>query len=191
MPHNFCAIPKWFVVLLLSFPFYQSLAQKYDAELINTETTIEVKGPKMVKKYFYAIRINNRNGDSYAEITIPYNKINPISDLQAYILDSGGTKIKSIKKDDIIVRSANYEGTFYNDTYIKEFSMRNNSYPYTLIYSYQEEVSEFFTFDSWTPVIDNKVPTLQAKLTLIIPKDYKINFRGRNINKPKSTALVT
>ncbi len=181
--------PKGLIIIFLTLIFQVSFSQKYDAEVINQETTIEVKDNKLVKKHFYAIRINNRNGDSYAEISIPFNKMNDISDLQAYILDDSDKKVKSLRKADIVVRSENSGGSFYNDTYIKEFSLRNNSYPYTLIYSYQEEAGQFLSLEHWMPVIDSKVPTRHAKLTITIPKDYEIYFRSNKIEKPKIDSI--
>jgi hypothetical protein len=89
---------KYLIIIFLTLIFQTSFSQEYDAEVINQETTIEIKDQKLVKKHFYAIRINNRNGDSYAEISIPFNKMNGISDLQAYILDDADKKVKSLRK---------------------------------------------------------------------------------------------
>ncbi len=180
---------KSLIILALTLTFQTSFSQKYDAEVINQGTNVEVKNNKLVKKYNYAIQINNRNGDSYAEISIPFNKMNSISDLQAYILDNTGKKVKSLKKADIVVRSDNSGGSFYTDTYVKEFSLRNNTYPYTLIYSYQEESEQFLILERWSPAIDTRVPTWKAKLSITTPKNYKIYFRSNKIEKPKIDSI--
>jgi hypothetical protein len=184
LPDSF-TFHRYLIIIFLTLIFQTSFSQKFDAEVISQETTIEIQDHKLVKKHFYAIRINNRNGDSYAEISIPFNKMNGISNLQAYILDDADKKVKSLRKADIVLRSKNPEGSFYTDSYVKEFSLRNNAYPYTLIYSYQEEAAQFLSLDYWLPVIDPKIPTLRAKLTITIPKDYKIYFRSNKVEKPK------
>ena len=41
-----------------------------DAELINQQTIVDGSKGKLVQTYSFEIKINNRNGDKYAEVSI-------------------------------------------------------------------------------------------------------------------------
>jgi hypothetical protein len=124
MLSNFLSFLKLIFLFCLFTCFDKCLAQNYDAELINRNTIIDISDGKLVQLEFVEIRINNRNGDKYAEISIPFNKLKKVSDIEASIIDNKGQVVRKLKKSDIIERSANSDISFFDDTYIKEFSLR-------------------------------------------------------------------
>lgn len=178
-------------ILIIEFIFFQiiSFAQDFNAELITQETNIEVNNNRIIKSYYYEIKINNRTGEKYTRITIPYSKLNKVSNLEACIKDSNGTIVKKLKKGEITERSSISDFSFYEDDYIKEFTLKHNSYPYTLEYSYQVQQNEFLYIDYWTPIIDNKIPTQTASLKVSVPLNYKISYLNKNVKMPKIDTL--
>jgi hypothetical protein len=189
MLYKFFTICKYLFLSFLSFGFHQCFSQQYDAELINRQTIIEASEGKLVETNFFEIQINNRNGDKYAEISIPFNKLNKVSDIDASISDNYGMEVKKLKKSDIIVKSDNSAISFFDDNYVKEFSLRNNSYPYTLKYSYRVEASQFIFIAAWSPVIDTDIPTREATLNLSVPSGYKINYNCNLVDQPKIDSI--
>lgn len=82
-------------LLLLS---HECISQQYDAEVINQQTVIEASEGKLVQSNFYEIQINNRSGDKYAEVSIPFNKMNKVSNIEASIWGILGNEINRLKE---------------------------------------------------------------------------------------------
>jgi len=174
------------ISLIIGFISFQilSFSQDYDAELIVQQTNIEINNNKLTKDLYYEIKIYNRAGEKYTKITIPYSKLYKLSKIEAYIKDSNGRIVKKLKKSEIVERSSISNFSFYEDDFVKEFTLKHNSYPYTIVYSYQIQQNEFLYIDYWTPIIDDKIPTVKANLNLSIPIGYKISFANQNVNNP-------
>ena len=168
---------------LLSF-YLSASAQRFDAEVVSHKTVVEVNNGKLKRDLYKEIRINNRSGENYTKIAIPHSKLYKVSGLRAYIKDSNGRVVQTLKKKEIIEKSSISDFSFYEDNFVKEFTLRHNSYPYTIVYSYQVQQNEFLYIDYWIPVIDEKIPTLSASLTVSVPSDYNISFKNKYVENP-------
>lgn len=175
---------RLYLILVFQFIYIASFAQDYDAELISHKTTIGINKGNLTKNLYYEIKINNRAGEKYAKVAIPSSKIIKSSKIKACVKDSNGRIIKKLKTGDIIVKSSISDYSLYEDDYIKEFTLKHNSYPYTIVYSYQIQQSEFLNIDLWRPIINEKVPTLNASLEITIPINYKIAYKNQLVEKP-------
>jgi len=184
MLNKFFIIPKCLCIFFMVVQSYTCLAQPYDAELINKQTIIQASENKLVETHFFEIKINNRAGDKYSEITIPFDKMNKVSAIEATVTDNLGIEVQKLKKSDIVERSLRSAISFYDDTYVKEFTLRNHTYPYTLKYSYRTEASQFWIITNWFPEIAYKIPTRQATLKLSVPSGYRINYHSNLVGKP-------
>jgi hypothetical protein len=179
-------------LILICVSIVPIYAVNSDAVFLNQETSMIVKNSKLYISRRYELQINNRQGEEYAEITIPYSKIRRVSKIEAYIKDNSGIIIKKLKSGDVKERSAVAEGNFYDDNFVKEFTLLHNKYPYTIFYSYQLEEDAFFQFDYWSPCLILDVPTLNATLNVEVPKDYKIAYTSRFVDSMKvDTAEAT
>jgi len=190
MLHKLSVILKWLIIIFPAISFHACFSQQYDAELINQQTTIDVSDGKVTQTHYFEIRINNRKGDKYAEISIPFNKMNKVSNIEASIADRTGKEIKKLKKSNIIEKSESSAISFYEDNYVKEFALRSNIYPYTLKYSYRMQTNEFIFVVHWLPLIDNEIPTLQAILKVTTPAGYLINYKSNLAEKPKVDSIA-
>src|SRR3989339_2013624 len=157
---------KKILILIINCIVYQGIikAQNFDAELVSQKTDISLLNNKLIQNHYFEIRINNRNGEKYAKISIPYSKLNQVSKIEAYIQEDNGTIIRKLKKNEIIERSSISDYSFYEDDFVKEFTLKNNTYPYTIIYSYQSFQEEFLYLGYWSPILDRKVPTYFSNL---------------------------
>ena len=61
-----------FCLLSLLMLIQEVYAQKFDAEVIEYKTLCEASTGKLTKTVTVTIQINNRVGDKYTEISIPY-----------------------------------------------------------------------------------------------------------------------
>lgn len=189
MLYKFSFIPKFFFLTFLSVGFHQCFSQQFNAELINQQTIIEATEGKLIETNFFEIRINNRSGDKYAEVSIPFNKMNKVSNIEASVFDISGKEVKKLKKSDIIETSLSSSMSLYTDSYVKEFELRHNTYPYTLKYSFQIEASQFFYITHWCPVIDNDIPTREATLKFSASSTYKVNYVSNLVKPPKIDSI--
>lgn len=158
--------------------------QNPDAELFEQKTDIIIDKGKLTKSYSFLIRINNRSGEDYTKISIPFSKISKISKLEASVLDQNGKLVRKLKKSEITERSYISSFSFYEDDFLKEFTLRHNLYPYFISYSYHIQESDFFTIESWIPILGSKIPTRNAELTLTVPSDYVIHYRNTEVDEP-------
>jgi len=175
---------RLFLILGFLLFYITSFTQDYDAELISQKTTIEINKGKLTKNLYYEIKINNRAGEKYTKIAIPFSKLIKSSRIEAYIKDSNGRTVKKLKKSDIVEKSSISDFSLYEDDFIKEFTLKHNVYPYSIVYSYQIQQNEFLNIYFWTPIINEKVPTLKANLEITVPLEYKIAYKNQLVNKP-------
>jgi hypothetical protein len=174
---------RLYILLLIIFQSTICFAQKHNAELIYKEENIKIKNGVLYKDFIYKIEINNRKGDIYNNISIAYSKLNKLSNIKASITDKNGKLIKELKRSNITNRSAISSISFYEDQYIKEFSLRHNTYPYTITYSYKLKQKEFLYIDYWTPILSYKIPTRKAVLNLEVPKGYTLTKKSKLTDK--------
>jgi hypothetical protein len=172
---------KFLIGLWLIFPFIPALTQIHDAELVYERTDIAIRNGKLYENLTYEIKINNRAGEKYAKVSLPYSKLLQISKLEAWVKDKNGVIIKKLQKNDITDRSAFSSGSFYEDNFVKEFTLKHNSYPYSVCFTYQELQEEFLEIEDWVPVLDREIPTTKAEINLVVPKDYKIAFKSNGV----------
>ena len=171
------------VILLLTTNI--CLSQNFSAELLNQETHLTVDKGKLIRKYTWEILINNRSGEKYTKVNIYYDGLCQIKNIEASVCDLTGKTIKKLDKSDI--QEVNYSSdiALYQDVMIKKFTLKHNVYPYVIRYSYEEHTKEFLSLESWTPILDNDIPTRKATLTLETPPDYEIHYSSRLIPAPQ------
>ncbi|WP_303919594.1 DUF3857 domain-containing protein [Draconibacterium sediminis] len=165
-----------FIVTLL---FQHTLfAQRLDAVLLNQKTSVALKKNNLSRISSYEILINNRHGEEYTEVTIPFSSLLKVTNIKAYIKDKNGEIVKKLKKSDISERSSFSSGTFYEDEFVKEFKLKHNVYPYTLFYEYEESEDQFLYVAHWVPILDLDIPTLNAELEVLAEKDIELTYKN-------------
>ncbi|WP_319481993.1 DUF3857 domain-containing protein [uncultured Draconibacterium sp.] len=163
---------------ILSLFFQNTLfAQRLDAVLLNQKTSIVLKKNNLCRISSFEILINNRDGEEFTEVTIPFSSLLKVTNLKAYIKDKNGEIVKKLKKSDISERSSFSSGTFYEDEFVKEFKLKHNVYPYTLFYEYEESESQFVYVEHWVPLLDLDIPTLNAELEIQAAKEFKLSYK--------------
>lgn len=162
--------------LLLQFIFPRSLfSQTFDAEILRYSSFIELDKDKLIQTDSVIIQINTRAGDKYTEITIPYSKSNKVSNIEAWIEDTNGRKVRELKKSEIKDKSAISDISLYEDNFDKYFELKNNLYPYKVFYTYKTAYRNFITIASWSPVIYSSIPTKTAILKASLPIGFRYN----------------
>jgi hypothetical protein len=167
-------------LLSVSFVYCENPA----CEVVNYVSSCEIKNDKLTETDTIVIQINDRTGERYTNVSIPYSKSQKISDLNAWIEDANGKIVRKLKNGDIINKSSISDYSLYEDDFIKTFSLKHNVYPYRIVYAYRTSFKQFITI-RWDPVLHHKIPTRNAKFTLTVPKDYAFQKYYNNISDPK------
>jgi hypothetical protein len=160
-------------------------SQNIGAELLSSETNIVIRNGKLYKNVALEIRIKDRSGEEFTNLNIPYSKIISLIKVEACIRDKNGEIVRKLENRDITDKSFIPSGTFYSDDFAKEFTMKHNVYPYTIIVNYQLQQDEFYQIENWIPVLDSRVPTDHAMLSIEVPANYKINYSSLWVDSSK------
>jgi len=167
---------KGIFLLILLAQCINSLAGN-DAEVIEWLSNYSIRNDKLTREEKVTIQINNRLGEKYGSIKIPFSKSNGIKNFDISLTDKFGNEIRKIKKSEIVDVSAFASYSFYEDEYYKTVDLKHNQYPYRISYSYQTEFNEFLQIANWYPILDAEIPTHNAILTFTAPQGY--GFRSK------------
>jgi len=151
-----------------------------DCEVIKYIKYCEVKNNKLFQTDTLIIQINNRTGEKYTDIEIPYSKNSKVSNIEGWIEDISGNVVRTLKRNEITDKSNISEISMFEDNYVKTFQLKHNSYPYRIFYTFKTTESQFTEIVSWTPVIHPEVSTKDARLYIILPKTYPFQKYIRN-----------
>lgn len=157
-----------------------------DCEVIRFISSYEISNGKLSKIDTIELKIENRSGESYTNISIPYSKNAKISDIDGWIEDVNGNKIRRLNKRDIKDRNEISSISLYEDNFVKSFQLKHNQYPYKIYYTYKITLNQFITIAEWSPVIYPKISTIAAKLVVTLPKDYHYKIFAKDVLLLKS-----
>ena len=177
------------VIFILIACLLSAVSYAADSEVLNMVSVRKIEGNKLICINSYEIRINNREGDEAAEISIFYDKKDNVNIESACIEDVLGKVVRKLKKNEITQRQAYSYDMLYMDTYVKEFQLRHNTYPYVIKYSYKIVLSDFLAIASWYPFLEVNQPVKSAQLTVDIPLNYQIKKKEEFIDSPQVDTL--
>lgn len=166
----------YFIMLITGFVF----GQKFDAEVLEYQTSCVIDGTTLKTSKYMTIQINNRNGEEYGFFNIPYSKSEPITNLNASVLTTDSQEIKKLKKSDIVDRNA-YTEYLYTDDLVKSFQLKHSSYPYIVKCSFTTIEKSFIMISYWSPILFEDIPTRSASLDISLPVGYKFNEYSKDV----------
>ena len=82
-------------------------------------------------------------------------------------------KVRDLKNSDITDKSAISDISLYEDSFNKCFQLKHNIYPYRVIYTYKTTYRNSITIAWWTPILYSAIPTREAELQILLPKNFK------------------
>jgi transglutaminase-like putative cysteine protease len=101
-------------------------------------TTVQINKIDEIRyQYNKVTTVLNKDGDSKAQIYIPYQKGDNISEVKVTVYDESGKKVKSFSKSDFGDFANNTQGVFYSDNRVLALPYTSAYYPYTIDFSYQ------------------------------------------------------
>ncbi|MCF2219604.1 DUF3857 domain-containing protein [Chryseobacterium sp. PS-8] len=146
----------------------ENLKKNADAVIRKDLTTIQINKIDDIRYQYYTVTtVLNKDGDSDAQIYIPYEKGNSISDIKVNIYDESGKKIKSFSKSDFGDFANNNQGTFYSDNRVMAMSYTPTQYPYTVEFSYQIGDENTVFLPDFIPFRSTNISLEEAQMKII------------------------
>lgn len=159
-------------------------AQDFDNEILKASFIREVNSNKFISTDSLTIKINNRDGEDLAQIQIPYSKGDKVSIGDAWIEDESGNIIRKLKGKDVSDRNYISNISLYEDSYIKEFDLKHNQYPYIIKYSYKITHPRFIQIASFD-FIDQQIPIKSGSISVQTETGTPIKIKQKNLSEPE------
>jgi len=177
------------IISLLTVLFFTVNLSAQNCEVTRLISYYEVTKNKLCRIDTIELKIINRSGEAFSHISIPYSKNEKLSNLEAWLEDAAGHKIRSLKRDEITDRSEFSNMSLYEDNFIKSFELKYNAYPHTVVYTYKSTFNQFITIADWSPALHAGIPTIEAKLVITLPKDYPTKSYLRDVRLIQSDTV--
>ena len=161
------------LLILTAFNIFPSSLYAADCEVIRYISRFEIRNNKFSKTDTVELKIENRAGEIYTNISLPYSRNERISDIDGWIKDPNGAKIRRLNRNELKDRSERSAFSFYDDNFVKSFQLKHNQYPYIICYSYTITLDQFVALPEWSPVIHPRISTNYAMLTVSLPKNFR------------------
>ena len=152
----------------------------------NQSFTVESIG-KGVEKQHYAITIFNQRSSGRADIAINYSNLTPIRNISATVYDANGKQIKKLKKSEIRDYSNYASFTIYSDSRVKNFDLRQSSFPYTIEVSYEKVRDGLMFIPGWVAHFPGKISVESSVFTVTTPQNYDLRIQNINVEEPVVT----
>jgi len=146
-----------------------------------------IESPKRSRtRLHYAITIFNSGGHSYSDFSGYYDGYTKIQSFEGRLYDASGKQIKTIRAKDLTDRSA-VGDAFMADTRIKEYTVVNGSYPFTIEYDLEFSSENMLFFPYWTPQNGAYLAIESASFSITAPSDYQLRYRPFRLAAPVET----
>lgn len=146
----------------------ENLKKNADAVIRKDITIAQINKIDDIRYQYYTVTtVMNKDGDSNAQVYIPYEKGNSISDVKVSVYDEAGKKIKSFSRSDFGDFANNNQGTFYSDNRVLVLPYTPTQYPYTVEFSYQTGDENTIFLPDFSPFRSTHVSLEEARMKII------------------------
>ncbi|GAT62577.1 DUF3857 domain-containing transglutaminase family protein [Paludibacter jiangxiensis] len=180
-----------FAIVFLSQLQIHLRAQEVNAEVVDYKSVCVFDKSKLSQSKSVTVQVNNRAGEEYGEVKIYYSKADKLTDVSVRLEDRNGILIRTLGKNELSDRSAISEGALYEDSYVKQALVKHNVYPYRVTYSYTIVSKNYIEIADWTPVVYNDIPTRNATLKVVIPKNVKFEVTTMSVDTCQKDSTVS
>lgn len=162
----------------------KDLLEGANAVILKEETEVVVeKLNKMITQRHFVVAVLNKQGEQlFSDYSVYYQKFKKIKKLEAAAYTYGGQLILKSKNSDVRDEAVNPFDNAVTDIRVKTVSLdkKSLSVPYILEFKVEEESSETFFYDDWSPVRFLNTAIVSSKH--ILKTAAGINYRTREIN---------
>ncbi|MFD0941215.1 DUF3857 domain-containing protein [Pedobacter boryungensis] len=185
-----------FLFFIFVLSFHTGFAQdNYDAELIpatlrnranatirNEETVVDMRSPDNVMySVKQAITVLNKNGENSARLVLFYDKNTSIKSIKGEIYNEVGKLAGKFSQNDFKDESAVQDFSLFEDSRVKHYLPAVNTYPYTIVYTYEMRYKQNLIIPDWTPKPANDVSVEKSSYTFICKPTDQFRIKTQNL----------
>lgn len=167
----------FFLLMLFSLTTVLLFSKNEPAKVLSYKTRTVFNGHKITSKIDISIQINSRNALNYCKVEIPFNGLTDVKNINAWITDLSGKTVKKLKKKNILIKSDIDSDSFYEDSFVYYFSLKNDEFPFIFNYSYEKSKEHFMSIEYWSPYEFSNIEIGNASLEVHLPIDTKFHLR--------------
>lgn len=145
---------------------------------------LEVHGPEEATMYARkVVTVFGKEGRHYGRLRLGYDSFVDIEDLGGRILDADGETIKELDDEYVSDRSST-GGSLYTDARVKTAKLFADTYPYTVEYRYEKDLTAPMRWPMWVPAF-KEAPLEFGQFEVSTPTDYAVRHqvRGDSLNR--------
>ncbi|MEA5140002.1 DUF3857 domain-containing protein [Arcicella rigui] len=164
------------------------LKEKAHAVVRNSETVFTVKNiGEAVEKKHLVLTVLDEEGLDYASMTLIYDKLNKVNDIEGILYDANGEKVRKLKKEEIYDGSAVDNSTLFGDDRYKYAKFKYANFPFTVEFTTETTSKNLLFYPMWFPQEDEENVTVeQSSLKIIMPANMPLRYKNINgMTEPK------
>lgn len=136
---------------------------------------------KAIERVHRVVTILNKNGDTYSELYLPYDKSMRIKSITGHSYNTLGLPDDRLKNSAIEDVNYNSAGIVFDDLRLKYARIQPVSYPFTVEYQYEIEHDGLIDYPGWQPVGYFRVSVEHSSYRISRPLAMEIRYREFNL----------
>jgi hypothetical protein len=163
---------------------------KENADLIVRDYTMDLQVKSLtaaVIKVHLVLTLLRASAVENANLSLYYDRFSKVKSIKFVCYNATGIQTKKSKSSDIIDESAISYGIFYEENRVKKVKLLPDSYPVTVEYTYEIDLSEFIEYPSMQPQEDYRVSVEHAELNITALNEFFPRLRTRNFSQQPLT----
>lgn len=161
-----------------------ALRNRANATIRNEETIVDMRSrDNVLYSVKQAITVLNKNGDENARLVLFYDKSTAIKSIKGEVFNEFGKLTHKFSQSDFKDESAVQGFSLFEDNRVKHFLPAVNSYPYTVVYTYEIRFKQNLNIPNWIPKPSNDVAVEKSTYTFICKPTDTVNIKTQNIAK--------
>lgn len=179
-----CLIVLFSLIWPVEYPAHTSAVLLED----RTEVTVQKIDLVQTRKYRKVLILNRQGENMYGEFSRNYNAYTKIKQLEAKVVDGAGNVVLGTKQSSTVDVALDYSNSGITDSRVKtiSFSKQQLTPPYILEFSSEEETSQTFFYEDWTPVNTSNVWVKSSTFRFKAPIGLNYRTRGLNLQGPSA-----
>lgn len=150
----------------------------------HTHFTIINEGEGLLKVR-YALTILNEQAKDQARLVVRYDKLTKVKDIEGRVYNAAGELIDKLRNSDIEDRSNFQSFSIFEDNRVKTASFSLYTYPYTVEWEYELEVSNMMFYPIWYPQDAEWLAVEKASLRLKAPAGFSLRYKEERVEPVK------
>jgi hypothetical protein len=156
------------------------LKKDADAVCRLDEQVVEIVSPgKITVRERHIYTILNSNAEHFSNYYTDYNKLKTVNSVNAKLYNAAGKEIQHVKKKDMSDFPRNDEA-FVSDDRVKICRFSCNSFPYSVDFEEEDEISGALYIPNWEPPRSDKMSVEVSRYIMIVPAEYKFRYKMVN-----------